>query len=347
MSGFRIRPTTEADFDGIAEGFATATDRDPADVHDIVVHGLGANPYGFAGVVAEDANRRIVAHLGVSLLPVRLNDRDRSFGRFLACFLDETYRIGGVHSPFFELQETFREVVEDQRDVALVAGLFDEADWWFLRYLCGFRAVGTGVCYVREPGPWTSGEWSAPVVEGGDVGSVEWSEPLLTGEIAVVRDRAFSDFRATGPWGNDRRFVVTDADGSGVSGLATVRRRGLMDHVADWAVVDGDETAAKSLMRAVVGDGDRRIKLRIWNPSVWTCHVLYETGFRVARHDEPFLAARWRGGGIKRHGLSVHWQVTSADVGFESQPRMTVDEQVVRPPQPGTVSGRSLRGAVH
>lgn len=333
MSGFHVRESTPADWDAVAEGFARIAHRNIDAVRPRVRWAMAENPAGSSGVVAVNATGEVVGHLGVSHIPMFVRGEERTFGRFYASFLDPQYRLGGLHSVFLEMDETFEELYENAEGLAAVFGWWDEADWWFLRHVRGHEAVLTSLSLRRAPGPMPPHEPSEEV-EVFDATTEPWDDPLLPGECRTRHDGALARWRHGPAHPRDRAWIAVRY--GRVVGVAAARDRAEERVLLDWSIEDGDVTAAPALIRAVVGDGTRSVHMPSWGTRGWTLEFLQACGFRVEAGHEAYLSARISGRGINQLWLGDHWQVTAADVGLTPLPRMTIGEQIVTPPPAGT-----------
>ncbi len=334
-----IRAASEADWDRVADGFARHADRDPARTRATVAHAMRDNPHGASGIVALDARDRVVGHLGVTHLPMRIRGDDYVFGRFYACFIDPAYRTGGVHSLFIELDEMFREAFESRDRLAAVFGQWDELDWWFLRHTRGHKAIATSIDLCRAAaGALPTGEIRITGVDDG----ARSPAVLDVGACGVRRDGAFHAWRTAVPGANDRGWCAWREDA--LVGVAIARDRRDERLLVDWAVAPDDDAAGHALLAAVVGDGHVPVRARFWTSDAFTLALFQAAGFSVEAGTEAYLSTRTVVPGIDYLSLSQSWHVTMADAGVHPLPRLTIGEPIVYPPPPGTADGRGRYG---
>ncbi len=337
MSGFNIRPSTEADLDGIARGFASATARPFENVRHMIGHALGGNPFGCSSIVAEDSSGRIVGHLGASHVPMQIGEHEMTFGRLFGCWTDELYRVGGIHGSFVAMDETFAEYAEAGGRVHAVFGLVHESDWWFLRRVRDFKPVRTEIRAVRLPAPFqTQCDLDVRRLTSDELDRL----PRRTAarSIDVRRDGALMRFRTSNPWRDDFVLGVVDRDGS-VRGHAIVRPRGEVVIVMEFRVPPEDEVAAHALLGAVIGTGERRVEAPSFARSPWLL-TFARAGFRVAPEDGAYLGIRAASPRVNAEALAEEWDAAAADLGRAPQPRFIHAEDIVVPPPLGTTSGR-------
>jgi hypothetical protein len=336
MSGFRIRTAAAADLDAIVDGFAHACGK-PADaVGPKVRWGLARNPAGSSGVVAEDARGRMVAHFGVTHVPVTVEGAPLVFGRVYASWVDPAFRTAGVHSAFAEIDEAFRESFEGKA-IEATFGTFADADWWTLRRMRDFAPVRTDLRLVRAAAPHQA---EPPAVDAATAPSealAGWEAPLDGGACATRRDGALLAFRLGGPHASDRAHVTTR--GGRAAGIAVTRDLPDRRLVLDFTVPQGDEDSARALLDRVVGDGSVAVVLDWFSRSPWFL-LAQRKGFRAEAGDLPYLAARTARGTAEADWLREHWHVAAADVGLHPLPRMLADEEIVTSPPIGTSTGR-------
>lgn len=341
MGRYEIRIASPSDTDGIADGFARVTGRAAHAVRAKVAHALRDNPHGASGIVAVDARDRVIGHLGVSHVPMRIRNEPRTFGRFYACFIDADFRAGGVHGLFFEIDRMFQETFEVRDRLAAVFGQWDEVDWWFLRHTRGHKAVATSIDLCRPA------DRAPPDADGIDeIVLANDGEPAAgafdIGVCGARRDGAFMAWRAAVPGATDREWRASRAGDP--TGVAITRDRDDERLLLDWAVASDDETSGRALLRAVIGDGRTPIRARFWTSDPFTLALFQDAGFHAVAGAEAYLSVRTVVPDVSHLWLSEHWQVTMADAGVRPMPRLTIGEPIVYPPPPGTLDGRGRYG---
>jgi hypothetical protein len=334
MPPFEIRRAVAEDLGAIAAGFARSCGKPPEAVEPKVRWALGANPAGWSGVVAVDARGAIVAHLGVSHVPMSVGGESVVFGRHYASWVDESVRIAGVHAPFAEIDDAFREAFEGTAFAASY-GLFQDSDWWTLRRLRDFAPVRTEITLERPPRPYRAdgagaalARVTAEALGGGAI-------PL--GGAAARRDAATLLFRTGGPWSRDSAWLAV-RDGR-PAGVAIWRDEAGSRVVLDLSVPAGDEDAARALLDLVIGDGSCRVHLPFFTRSPWFL-LAQRKGFRAAASDLPYLVVRPSRARSDASALMETWHFGAADVGLRALPAMLAVEEVVTAAPIGTVAAR-------
>jgi hypothetical protein len=338
MGQFELRIATDDDCAGIADGFAHATDGNARRVRRKVDYALRENPHGSSGVLAVDPSGRVIAHLGVTHVPMQVKDVPQLFGRFHSCFVDPAYRTGGVHGLFAALDDLFRETFEVRDRLAAVFGQWDEADWWYLRRARGHDAVATSVdlCRPFDLPVLDLGGDEVVITQGGDGPTP--TGPLDVGSCGVRRDGAFDTWRAAAPSSSDRIWQAWRADER--TGVAITRDRGGERLILDWAVVPDDTDTVRALLHALIVDAGAPVRTRFWTSDVFTLLLFQEAGFAVLAGAEVYLSVRPVLPHINHLWLSEAWHVTLADAGVRPMPRLTIGEPIVTPPSPGTLGSR-------
>lgn len=338
MGHFELRIATAEDCDGIADGFADATGLDARRVRQRVAHALRDNPHGSSGVLAVDPDGHVIAHLGVTHVPMQVKGEPLLFGRFHGCFLAPAYRTGGVHALFAALDDLFRETFEVRERLAAVFGQWDESDWWTLRRARGHDAVATSIdlCRPADRPVLDLGGDELVITRGGDGPTP--AGPLEVGPCGVRRDGAFDAWRAAAPGSSDRLWQAWRADER--TGVAITRDRGGERLILDWAVVPDDTDTVRALLRALILDANAPVRTRFWTSDVFTLLLFQEAGFAVDAGAEVYLSVRPVLPHVNHLWLSQNWQVTLADAGVRPMPRLTIGEPIVVPPSPGSLGGR-------
>ena len=338
MAGYTLRIGTASDAACIAEAYARESGLSLAVLRDELECAFHSDP-GPASLMALDAKGRLVAHLGALRLPMLRDGKPLIFGRAFASFVEGSFRIGGRHSPFMELQARFREHFEGRDGIALFFGWWQEIDHWFLRALAGFEPISTGWLLERpagHPPERTELRFSelalADLEQGQDRG--------VGTSIRRVRDREW--LRQHLELGRRGLGVF---DGGVPLALAVVSDSESERRLLDLAVADGDPSAADAIMAAVIGDGLRPVRGRIWNPDRWSSYLLQNAGFQVRVGDEVYLSARWSQRGLKQSILHEHWQLMEGDFGSQGLPQFSVGEAIVSPPMAGTEARKPRRPA--
>ena len=80
MGNFELRTATNEDCAGIADGFARVTGGDADRIRQHVAYALRDNPHGSSSVVAADPHGRIIAHMGVTHVPMQVKGKPLLFG---------------------------------------------------------------------------------------------------------------------------------------------------------------------------------------------------------------------------------------------------------------------------
>lgn len=343
MGHFEIRVAQPGDWDGIAEGYARASERDARLVRQKLAHSMEENPHGCSSLVAVDTDGRILGHLGVSHVPMLLKGEPHLFGRFNACFIDPAFRAGGVHSLFFELDRLFQAEFEVPERLAAVFGQWDEIDWWFLRHLRGHKALATSIDlgHAGEPSlaPRSGGERIR--ITRADDGAIP-TAGLCHGDCHVRREGRFGAWRAAFPGASDLHWQAWR--GSELAGVAITRDRGGERLILDWALAADDADVGHALLGALIGAARVPVRARFWTSNLFTLTLFQDAGFRVSAGSETHLAVRTVLSQINHLWLSQEWQVTLADAGVKPPPRLTVGEPIVYPPPPGTLDGHGRYG---
>jgi hypothetical protein len=348
MGQFEVREASASDWDGVARGFARVSDGDVDLVRQKVLHTMADNPHGCSSLVAVDTSGRVIGHLGVSHVPMHVKGEEQLFGRFNACFIDEAYRVGGVHGLFLELDRMFQERFEVPERLAAVFGQWDELDWWLLRHLRGHDAVATSIDLrhgVERPDPGGAGgndDGDDEIQITNTIDAAAPSDRLDTGACHVRRDGRFAAWRAAFPGASDQGWQAWRA--GELCGMAITRDRDGERLILDWAVAPDDAATGHALLRSLVGEARTPVRARFWTSDLFTLTLFQDAGFLVAAGPEAYLSVRAVQPRINHLWLSQEWQVTMADAGVRPLPRLTVGEPIVSPPSPGTLGGRERYG---
>jgi hypothetical protein len=334
--GLQIRPSTREDLDAIASGFAHACGKPGSLVAEKVRWALGGNPAGSSGVVAVDPRGEIVAHLGVSHVPMRLQSEDHLFGRVYGAWVDPILRVAGVHGPFQEIDGMFRETYEGTL-LSAIYGTFAELDWWTLRRTREFVPIRTDVTLRRAKGTHRAEATSAKVARATPDGLAAWTEPLDLGACASRRDGGTTAFRTGGPYASDVALIASVSGRP--AGLAIFRDLGPNRVVLDFAVPTLDEDCARALFDHVIGDGSREVRLPGFTRSPWFL-LAQRKGFRAIREEPPYLVCRPAKPKAAPEWLMEHWCATAADMGLLALPSLLAAEEIVTSAPIGTLAGR-------
>ncbi len=338
MGHFELRTATDEDGAGIADGFARAIGSDPNQIRSHVVSALHNNPHGSSSVVAAAPDGRIIAHLGVTHVPMLVNGEPLLFGRFHSCFVDPVYRTGGVHGLFNALDNLFREAFEIREHLAAVFGQWDEMDWWYLRRARGHDAVATSIdlrCPANHPVLELGGE-GIVITQDGE-GS-ESANLLKVGNCGVRHDGKLDAWRAAAPGRSDHLWQAWRAGER--TGMAITRDIGGVRRILDWTVEPEDTESIRALLHALTVDTGVPVHTRFWTSDVPTLLLFQEAGFQVVAGPEVYLSVRPVLPHLHQLWLSENWHVTLADAGLHPLPRLTIGESIVVPPSPGTWGGR-------
>ncbi|MCA8957706.1 MAG: hypothetical protein KDC87_16645 [Planctomycetes bacterium] len=342
MGHFELRTAAEDDWAGIADGFARATGGDASRIRQHIACALRDNPHGSSSVLAAAPDGRIVAHLGVTHVPMLVSGSPLLFGRLHGCFIEPAYRTGGVHGLFAALYDVFQTTFEIRERLAAVFGQWDEVDWWHMRRTFGHDAVATSIDLHRpaiRPVLELVGE-GAVITRDGD-GSVS-ARCLDVGSCGVRRSGEFDAWRAVAPGRSDRIWQAWQAGER--TGMAITRDAGGVRWILDWAVRPQDSESVRALLHAVIVDACTPVHTRFWTSDVFTLSLFQEAGFEVVAGPEAYLAIHPVLPHIHHLWLSEHWHVTLADAGLRAMPRLTIGEPVVHPPSPGTSGARKRNG---
>lgn len=342
MGHFELRTATDEDWAGIADGFARATDGDARRIRQHVAYALRDNPRGSSSVLAADPDGRIIAHMGVTHIPMLVKGEPLLFGRFHSCFIEPIYRTGGVHGLFAALDDLFQETFEIRERLAAVFGQWDETDWWHMRRARGHDAVATSID-LRRPA-------DRPVLELGGNGTVITQDgdgpvpanSLNVGSCGVRHDGVFDAWRAAAPGRSDRIWQAWRAGER--TGVAITRDTGGVRLILDWAVGPEDTESVRALLHAMIVDAGAPVHTRFWTSDVPTLLLFQEAGFDVVAGPEVYLSVRPVLPHVHHLWLSETWHVTLADAGLRPMPCLTIGEPIVYPPSPGT-SGERQRYA--
>jgi hypothetical protein len=328
MPAFDVRPATQNDLDLLSGR---------PDVAPHALDDLRARKDGWRGIAAFHRGR-LVGFRAARTTTLR-NGADRyACGVFTVNFLEETYRAGGAHAAFVEIDEAFEEAFEGRGDgrYAVVVGRIDESDFWFLRAHRGFAPVRTDVDLVLDRAESARLRASDATVVPFDASRKDaFATPLAFGEIATERDFAEVAARARG----GKAFLVLDASGA-PRAVAITRDSGGEREIVDWAVAEGDEPAADALLLAAIEGARGVVRVPAFCRSPWLLHF-QRAGFRVRPSVrggvvEPYVAARATIPRLSADKLGEHWCATAADVPAEPLPRGAFEVDVVDPPPPGT-----------
>ena len=343
MGHFELRTATDEDWAGIAEGFARATDGNARRIRQHVAYALRDNPHGSSSVLAADPDGRIIAHMGVTHVPMQVLGEPLLFGRFHSCFIEPAYRTGGVHGLFAALDDRFRETFEIRERLAAVFGQWDETDWWHLRRARGHDAVATSID-LRRPADRPTLELESDgivITQGGDGPVASSSVPassLDVGSCGVRHDGVFDAWRAAVPGRSDRIWQAWRAGER--SGVAITRDTRGVRSILDWAVQPEDTASVRALLHAIIVDARVAVHTRFWTSDKFTMLQFQEAGFDVVAGPEVYLSVRSVLPHVHHLWLWQTWHVTLADVGLRPMPRLGVGEPIVYPPSPGTLGGR-------
>lgn len=340
MPTLAIRTTRLSDLDPIvaAAGPGPGTESFRAELAGY----LRAGPEAMSSLVAEAAGGRIAAHLAAIHIPMLVRGEARVFGRFFGAFVHPDYRLGGLHGVLVPLLDAFAEHFEGRDRLALVAGVFDETDWWWLRRVAGMEAIATGLRFERAP----SGPRWAP--EGMELlrfqaGALpEWTTPLPAGPCALPRDRSWAERRLELHPRDEIHCALRDGV---VVGTAVVRDSPECRWLLDWAALDTDWPIVETLLAGIVGDGRLPVRTVAWNLSLWTAHALQEAGFRPSAEHEPYLVVRSSLPYLTRHFLAEHWQVFPDQAAPAPLPTLTAGDTIVTQPPLGTAPDRDAPSA--
>ncbi len=342
MGQFELRIATDEDWAGIGDGFARATGGDARRIRQHVTYAFRDNPHGSSGVLAADPDGRIIAHLGVTHVPMLVKGEPSLFGRFHSCFIEPAYRTGGVHSLFAALDDLFRETFERRERLGAVFGQWDEADWWHLRRARGHDAVATSIDLRRpadRPVPELGGDGTV-ITRGGDGRGP--ASALGVGQCGVRHNGVFDAWRAAAPGRTDRLWQAWRAGER--TGVAITRDAGGVRLILDWAVEPENADSVRALLHAILVDTRAPVHTRFWTSDVFTLLRFQEAGFAVAAGPEVYLSVRPVLPHVHQLWLSETWHVTLADAGLRPIPRLTIGEPTVYPPSPGGLGGRQRGG---
>jgi len=338
MTGFRIRKTTPRDHDDVARGFASAMGRPEDAVRREVVHDLDENPFGSSSMVAVASTGEVVGHLGATHIPMSIKGRDKTFGRFCACWLDPAYRIGGIHGVLPGLHRNLLESLDPDNGPQALVGCWSEPDWWYLRQNLGFEVMSTSIEFRRDPAPFEFPD-GIEIIQL-DEGLLEgWKTGLNLGKCSLSRTGAYVSWLDADP--NTTTWCIHK--GGRITGLAMVQDTEEQRLVVDWAIEGDDEDSSRSLMGAVL-QCEQTVVMPIWTARTGTVHFLQRCGFFARAGTESYVTVQLISPGLNQLWLSEHWEITGATVGCEPMPTMTIEEDIVTPPPAGTPSGRDRHG---
>lgn len=338
MGHFELRTATDKDLPGIAEGFAGATDGDAHRAQAQVEYALRDNPHGSSSVLAADPEGRVIAHMGVTHVPMLIKGEPLLFGRFHSCFIAPQYRTGSAHSLFAALDELFRDTFEHPERLAAVFGQWDEPDWWHLRRARGHDAVATSIDLHRPVGRPVLGSLGDAIAITQDGDGAAPAGLLKVGSCGVRHEGVFDAWRAAAPGHSDQIWQAWRAGER--TGLAITRESGGLRLILDWAVAPGDPESARALLHALIGEAGLPLHTRFWTADVPTLLLFQEAGFVVVAGPEAYLSVRPVLPHVHHLWLSESWHVTLADAGRRPMPRLTIGEPIVHPPPQGSLGGR-------
>lgn len=344
MSGFHVARASGADIAAIEAGFRAAfpgSDGVTFARHMAALRRAG--DAGWSGVVARDAHGSVVATLAAVHVPFVAQGRPATFARLTACWVHPAYVTGGLHSVFVEMDETFAEAFESSQGIAVLFGIVEESDWWFLRRFRDFVPVRTTV-RLQAPASGTpvaeASDGDVNVIEP-DAGSLAGSPDTLDlGECTAVRSGVTLAVRlhAAGP--GARVFVARRA---GVTVGAAITAPAAADgtlELVDWAVPEGDVPVARRLWDAAITACGAPVLIENAGAGPWVL-FFQRNGCRVAAGPERYLIARKSVNRLHAEWLAEHWALTTADVGGKATAEGTLSagEAAVAPPPPGTLTG--------
>ena len=288
MGHFELRTATDADWAGIADGFARATDGNSRRIRQHVAYALRDNPHGSSSVLATDPDGRIIAHMGVTHVPMLVKGEPLLFGRFHSCFIEPAYRTGGVHGLFAALDDLFQETHQIRERLAAVFGQWDETDWWHMRRARGHDAVATSID-LRRPADrpvFELGGDGTIITQGGDdpVPASSMTSSLNVGSCGVRHDGVLDAWRAAAPGRLNRIWQAWRAGER--TGVAITRDAGGVRLILDWAVGPEDTDSVRALLHAMIVDAGAPVHTRFWTSDVPTLLLFQEAGFDVVAGPE-------------------------------------------------------------